>query len=45
MPSAERSESGARERPAYENDRYWNQRLEKDFSLAGGRSRGRRSGV
>lgn len=23
------------ERPAYDNDRYWNQRLEKDFSLLG----------
>ncbi len=31
MSSAERSE----QRPVYENDRYWNQRLEKDFSLSG----------
>ncbi len=35
MPSNERAPSEGRERPVYENDRYWNQRLEKDFSLAG----------
>src|SRR5436190_9036964 len=29
------SEPAARPRPAYENDRYWNTRLEKDFSLLG----------
>ncbi|HLX64705.1 MAG TPA: class I SAM-dependent methyltransferase [Planctomycetota bacterium] len=35
MSSAQPTQPGARERPTYENDRYWNQRLEKDFSLAG----------
>ena len=34
MASAERP-SDADSRPKYENDRYWNQRLEKDFSLSG----------
>jgi hypothetical protein len=35
MSSAKPSQTQDRERPVYENDRYWNQRLEKDFSLAG----------
>lgn len=35
MSSAERAPSNAEKRPVYENDRYWNQRLEKDFSLSG----------
>src|SRR5580765_91297 len=35
MVPAESTPSGGKERPKYENDRYWNQRLEKDFSLAG----------
>lgn len=33
--SAEPAHAAGRERPVYENDRYWTQRLEKDFSLAG----------
>ncbi len=35
MSSAERTSSSTEKRPIYENDRYWNQRLEKDFSLSG----------
>lgn len=35
MSSADRAPSDAKERPKYENDSYWNKRLEKDFSLAG----------
>ncbi len=37
MSSAERapSDANADKHPKYENDRFWNQRLEKDFSLSG----------
>src|SRR5258706_11083869 len=35
IPPAEPIQPAGRERPAYENDRYWTKRLEKDFSLAG----------
>ena len=39
MPGAEnqtaKAISSSVSRPVYENDRYWNQRLEKDFSLLG----------
>jgi SAM-dependent methyltransferase len=33
--AVQQAQSSRSERPVYENDRYWNQRLEKDFSLAG----------
>ncbi len=35
MSSADRPSPAADQPPIYQNDRYWNQRLEKDFSLSG----------
>jgi|ERR1043165_370924 SAM-dependent methyltransferase len=35
MLPAEPAPSAGHDRPTYENDRYWTQRLEKDFTLAG----------
>ena len=35
MSSDERAPSETKQRPKYENDSYWSQRLEKDFSLSG----------
>src|SRR5258708_1121792 len=34
IPPAEPVQPAGRERPAYDNERYWTQRLEKDFTLA-----------